>query len=79
MTYFLHSKCEGNDTLGALLMGHDFKSWWTGSNMSIEESRRLVPGQNATTVQVIVENSKLTALGCRWSFRSYYLDDRESK
>lgn len=60
-------------------MGHDFKSWWTGSNMSIEESRRLVPGQNATTVQVFIENSKLITLGCSWGFRSYYLDDRESK
>ncbi len=43
---------KGEDILGALLMGHEYKSWWTGSILSIDESRRLVPGQNATTIQV---------------------------
>lgn len=43
---------EGEDRLGVLLMGHPFKSWWTGSLLSIEESRRLIPGQSALTVQV---------------------------
>lgn len=42
----------GYDELGVLLMGHDFKSWWTGTILDIEEARRLVPGQNATTLQV---------------------------
>ncbi len=45
---------SGSDILGALLMGHAYNSWWTGSNLSIEESRRLVPHQNATTMQVAV-------------------------
>lgn len=44
----------GSDLLGALLMGHPYKSWWTGSSLSIEESRRLVPHQNATTMQVAI-------------------------
>jgi homospermidine synthase len=43
---------KGADILGALLMGHKYNSWWTGSDLSIEESRRIVPGQNATTIQV---------------------------
>lgn len=43
---------EGRDELGVLLMGHDYRSWWTGSRLSIEEANRLVPGQNATTLQV---------------------------
>ena len=43
---------SGNDILGALLMGHPFGSWWTGSDLSIEEARKLAPGQNATTLQV---------------------------
>jgi len=43
---------HGRDELGVLLMGHDFTSWWTGSLLDIHESRKLVPGQNATTVQV---------------------------
>ncbi len=33
-------------------MGHNYKSWWTGSDLSIEESRKLVPGINATIIQV---------------------------
>lgn len=45
---------SGSDILGALLMGHPYNAWWTGSDLSIEESRRLVPHQNATTMQVAV-------------------------
>lgn len=44
----------GADILGALLMGHKYNSWWTGSILTIEESRRLVPNQNATTMQVAI-------------------------
>ena len=44
----------GADILGALLMGHAYGCWWTGSDLSIEESRRLVPHQNATTMQVAI-------------------------
>jgi homospermidine synthase len=43
---------SGADILGALLMGHPYNSWWTGSILSIEEARRLAPGENATTIQV---------------------------
>jgi len=43
---------SGEDTLGALLMGHSYNSWWTGSSLSIDETRSLAPGQNATTLQV---------------------------
>ena len=45
---------SGSDILGALLMGHPYCSWWTGSSLSIQESRRLVPHQNATTMQVAI-------------------------
>lgn len=45
---------SGSDTLGALLMGHKYNSWWTGSSLSIEEARKLVPNQNATTMQVAI-------------------------
>jgi homospermidine synthase len=45
---------SGSDILGALLMGHVYNSWWIGSDLSIEESRKLVPHQNATTMQVAV-------------------------
>jgi len=45
---------SGADILGALLMGHAYNAWWTGSDLGIEESRRLVPHQNATTMQVAI-------------------------
>jgi len=43
---------EGRDELGVLLMGHDLTGWWLGSQLDIHEARRLVPHQNATTLQV---------------------------
>lgn len=43
---------SGEDILGALLMGHPYQSWWTGSVLSIQEARKLAPNQNATTIQV---------------------------
>jgi homospermidine synthase len=43
---------SGRDEMGCLLMGHDYGAWWIGSLLDIEETRRLVPGQNATTLQV---------------------------
>ena len=45
---------SGADVLGALVMGHPLNAWWCGTDLSIEESRRLVPHQNATTVQVAI-------------------------
>src|ERR1035437_9616996 len=45
---------SGSDILGALLMGHAYSAWWIGSDLSIEESRRLIPHQNATTMQVAI-------------------------
>ena len=45
---------SGADILGALVMGHPLTSWWCGTDLSIEESRRLVPHQNATTMQVAI-------------------------
>jgi homospermidine synthase len=43
---------SGRDELGVLVMGHPYKSWWTGMVTSIEEARAVAPHQNATTVQV---------------------------
>ncbi len=45
---------DGRDELGTLLMGHDFKSWWCGSLLDIHEARKLVPHQQATTLQVAI-------------------------
>ena len=45
---------SGRDELGVLLMGHDFKSWWCGSILVIDTARKLVPHQQATTLQVAI-------------------------
>ncbi len=43
---------SGTDEVGVLIMGHAFTAWWAGSILEIDESRRLVPKQSATTLQV---------------------------
>lgn len=43
---------SGEDRLGVLLMGHPLNAWWTGSLLSIDEARALLPHQSATTLQV---------------------------
>ena len=43
---------DGIDELGVLLMGHDMNSWWIGSTLDIHTARNLVPGHNATVLQV---------------------------
>jgi homospermidine synthase len=43
---------DGDDTIGALIMGHRYKSWWTGCRLSIDEARRKMKGVNATALQV---------------------------
>ena len=35
---------SGRDELGVLLMGHPFKSWWTGSLLTIDERAQRVAG-----------------------------------
>jgi len=43
---------DGIDELGVLLYGHAKNAYWYGSSLSIEETRRLAPYQNATGLQV---------------------------
>jgi homospermidine synthase len=43
---------SGMDELGVLLMGHAKGAYWYGSRLTIEEARRLVPYNNATSLQV---------------------------
>ncbi len=43
---------DGIDELGVLLYGHARNAYWYGSQLSIEETRRLAPYQNATGLQV---------------------------
>ena len=43
---------DGIDELGVLLYGHKKNAYWYGSQLSIEETRRVAPYQNATGLQV---------------------------
>ena len=43
---------SGMDELGVLLAGHAHNAYWYGSQLTIEETRRHVPGANATSLQV---------------------------
>ena len=44
----------GIDELGVLLMGHKKGAYWYGSQLSVDEARKLVPHNNATSLQVTV-------------------------
>ncbi len=44
----------GIDELGVLLAGHKKNAYWYGSQLSIEEARKLAPYNNATSLQVCV-------------------------
>jgi homospermidine synthase len=43
---------EGVDELGVLLMGHAKGAYWYGSHLTIEEARKVIPYNNATSLQV---------------------------
>jgi homospermidine synthase len=43
---------DGIDELGVLLYGHGKNAFWYGSQLSVEETRRIAPYQNATGLQV---------------------------
>jgi len=43
---------DGVDELGVLLYGHDKNAYWFGSQLSLEQTRKLAPYQNATGLQV---------------------------
>ena len=43
---------DGIDELGVLLYGHEKNAYWFGSQLSVEETRRIAPYQNATGLQV---------------------------
>ncbi|SER16061.1 homospermidine synthase [Faunimonas pinastri] len=43
---------DGADELGVLLYGHARNAYWFGSQLTIEQTRKLAPDQNATALQV---------------------------
>ena len=47
-----HEIVDGVDELGVLIYGHAKNAYWYGSSLSIEQTRKLAPYQNATGLQV---------------------------
>ncbi len=45
---------KGVDELGVLLAGHKRNAYWFGSQLAVEEARKLAPFNNATSLQVTV-------------------------
>jgi homospermidine synthase len=57
---------DGFDELGVLLYGHAKNAYWYGSRLTIEETRRLAPGQNATGLQV----TSAAVAGMAWALEN---------
>jgi homospermidine synthase len=57
---------DGEDELGVLLFGHARNAYWYGSQLSIEETRKLAPCQNATGLQV----SSAVIAGMVWALEN---------
>ncbi len=57
---------DGIDELGVLLYGHGRNAYWYGSQLSIEETRRIAPYQNATGLQV----SSAVLAGMVWALEN---------
>lgn len=57
---------DGIDELGVLLYGHKKNAYWYGSQLSIEETRRIAPYQNATGLQV----SSAVLAGMVWALEN---------
>ncbi|HHF7349746.1 TPA: homospermidine synthase [Legionella feeleii] len=51
--YLLKEITEGIDELGVLLMENEKGAYWYGSQLSIQEARKLVEYNNATSLQVV--------------------------
>ena len=61
-----HEIVDGIDELGVLLYGHSKNAYWYGSQLSIEETRKLAPYQNATGMQV----SSAVLAGMVWALEN---------
>lgn len=48
----VHGRITGPIVIGVFLYGHGKNAYWYGSQLSIEETRRIAPYQNATGLQV---------------------------
>ncbi|MGL6224534.1 MAG: homospermidine synthase [Steroidobacteraceae bacterium] len=56
----------GTDELGVLLAGHKKNAYWYGSQLSVQEARKLAPHNSATSLQVTVS----TLAGLIWAIEN---------
>ena len=54
------------DELGVLLYGHSKNAYWYGSQLTIEDTRKRVPDQNATALQV----TSAVVAGMAWALKN---------
>jgi homospermidine synthase len=57
---------DGMDELGVLLMGNPRGAYWYGSQLTIHEARKLVPHNNATSLQI----SSSVMAGMVWAMKN---------
>jgi homospermidine synthase len=57
---------SGTDELGVLLLGHAKGAYWYGSQLSIDDARRLAPNNSATSLQV----TAAVMAGVVWAIRN---------
>lgn len=57
---------DGSDELGVLLYGHKKNAYWYGSQLTLEQARKLAPHQNATGMQV----SSAVLAGMVWALEN---------
>jgi homospermidine synthase len=62
---------DGRDELGVLLLGHGAGGWWYGSQLSVAEARRILPGHNPTAIQVAAGALAAAAWAVRNPERGY--------
>src|SRR5690606_41430704 len=67
----------GIDELGVLLMGHPRGGYWFGSQLSIEEARRLAPYNNATTLRS--EGTRLNSSHVKISYAVFCLKKKKKR
>jgi len=61
-----HDLVDGIDELGVLVYGHARNAFWYGSQLSVQETRKLAPYQNATGLQV----SSAVLAGMVWALEN---------
>jgi homospermidine synthase len=57
---------RGSDELGVLLAGHKKNAYWYGSQLSVQEARKLAPHNSATSLQVTIS----TLAGLIWAIEN---------